>query len=99
MKKSLIACVLGIALIASTSWSARAEPITLAVMAVTGITVVALSATTDVAVHHDYPNWAELKNDDRSEPRKQAAEADAALLTAKPKTGAQADKGKEINTW
>ena len=56
MKKSIIVCLLVIAFIASTTPSVRAEPITLTVMAITGITTVALLAATDVAVHKEDAN-------------------------------------------
>ena len=78
MKKSIIAFLIVIALIASTIPSVRAEPITLTVMAITGITTVALLVPTDMAVHKEDVNRAILKNaDDCDETKKQAADAKA----------------------
>ena len=77
MKKSIIVCLLVIAFIASTTPSVRAEPITLTVMAITGITAVALLTATDVTVHKEDANRAIHKNDDRDETKKQAADAKA----------------------
>jgi hypothetical protein len=81
MKKSIIVCLLVIAFIASTTPSVRAEPITLTVMAITGITTVVLLAATDVAVHKEDANRAiQKKADDRDETKKQAdAKADRTL--------------------
>ena len=81
MKKSIIAFLIVIALIASTIPSVRAEPITLTVMAITGITTVALLVPTDMAVHKEDVNRAILKNaDDCDETKKQAdAKADRTL--------------------
>jgi hypothetical protein len=57
MKKSVIVCLLVITLIISNTPSVRAEPITLTVMAIAGVTAVALSAAADIGVHNEmsYP--------------------------------------------
>ena len=72
MKKSVTALTMGIVLMASTALSARAEPITLTVIAISGITAVALSAAADRVAHPDDPNLAAQKNDDRAAPHAQA---------------------------
>jgi hypothetical protein len=51
MKKLITACLIIVALIAFTTKPTMAEPITLTVMAITGITVVASLATADTAYH------------------------------------------------
>ena len=51
MKKLITACLIIVALIAFTTKPTMAEPITLTVMAITGLTVVASLATADTAHH------------------------------------------------
>jgi hypothetical protein len=51
MKKLITACLIVVALIAFTTKPTMAEPITLTVMAITGLTVVASLATADTAYH------------------------------------------------
>ena len=51
MKKFITACLIVVALIAFTTTPTMAEPITLTVMAITGLTVVASLATADTAYH------------------------------------------------
>ena len=88
MKRSIIAILIAVALIASTTPSSRAEPITLTIMAIAGITAVALSAGTDMAAHHGDDNRATIKNDDRSKTKVGAEEAKTIDQTAKPKPSA-----------
>jgi uncharacterized protein YacL len=73
-KNSIVVGLLVIALIASTTPPVRAEPITLTVMAITGITTVAFLVATDVAVHKEDANRAAFKNDGNDETKKQAAD-------------------------
>lgn len=51
MKKLITACLIVVALIAFTTKPTMAEPITLTVMAITGLTVVASLATADTTYH------------------------------------------------
>ena len=51
MKKFIAACLIVAALNAFTTPSVMAEPITLTVMAITGLTVVASLVFTDTAIH------------------------------------------------
>jgi len=51
MKKFITACLIVVALIAFTTKPTMAEPITLTVMAITGLIVVASAATSDTAYH------------------------------------------------
>ena len=51
MKKLITACLIVVALIAFTTKPTMAEPITLTVMAITGLTVVASLATSDKVYH------------------------------------------------
>jgi hypothetical protein len=51
MKKLVTACLIVVALIAFTTKPTMAEPITLTVLAITGLTVVASLATADTAYH------------------------------------------------
>jgi hypothetical protein len=51
MKKFITACFIIVALIAFTTKPTMAEPITLTVMAITGLIVVASSAISDTAYH------------------------------------------------
>ena len=51
MKKLITACLIVVALIAFTTKPTLAEPITLTVMAITGLTVVVSMATADTAYH------------------------------------------------
>jgi hypothetical protein len=51
MKKLIAACLIVVALIAFTTKPIMAEPITLTVMAITGLIVVASSAISDTAYH------------------------------------------------
>jgi hypothetical protein len=53
MKESVIVCVLVITLIISNTPPVRAEPITLTVVAIAGVTAVALSAAADIGVHNE----------------------------------------------
>jgi hypothetical protein len=76
MKKSIMALSLGFALITSTTLSARAEPITLAVVAISGITAVALSAAADKVVHSGDVGLAAQKTDERRATLPQAAEVE-----------------------
>jgi hypothetical protein len=74
-KNSIVVGLLVIALlIASTTPPVCAEPITLTVMAITGITTVAFLVATDVAVHKEDANRAAFKNDGYDETKKQAAD-------------------------
>jgi heme/copper-type cytochrome/quinol oxidase subunit 3 len=73
MKKFITACLIVVALIAFTTKPTMAEPITLTVMAITGLIVVASSATVDTAYHsvkdsQNKDGSATLqKNDDRAQ--------------------------------
>jgi hypothetical protein len=51
MKKFITACLVIVAFIAFTTKPTMAEPITLTVLAITGLTVVASLATADTAYH------------------------------------------------
>lgn len=51
MKKLITACLIVVALIAFTTKPTMAEPITLTVMAITGLTVVASLVTADKVYH------------------------------------------------
>jgi hypothetical protein len=51
MKKFITACLIVVALIAFTTKPTMAEPISLTVMAITGLIVVASAATSDTAYH------------------------------------------------
>jgi hypothetical protein len=73
MKKFITACLIVVALIAFTTKPTMAEPITLTVMAITGLTIVASLATADTAnqavknSHREDGNARVLKNDDRAQ--------------------------------
>lgn len=67
MNKSIIVGLLIIALIISNIPSACVEPITLTVMAIAGVTAVALSVATDMAVHNEIAHQAARENGDRKE--------------------------------
>jgi hypothetical protein len=67
MKKSVIVCLLVITLIISNTPSVRAEPITLTVMAIAGVTAVALSAAADSGVHNEMAYPAIGERGDRKE--------------------------------
>jgi hypothetical protein len=73
MKKFITACLIVVALIAFTTKPTMAEPITLTVMAITGLTVVASLATADTAYHavknsHNEDGSATVqKNDGRAQ--------------------------------
>jgi hypothetical protein len=84
MKKSMIAMVMGIALMASTALSARAEPITLTVVAVSGVIAVAVSAATDKAIHHDEAKRADQNSDDRGAAQAQTPEVSPIQQAEKP---------------
>jgi hypothetical protein len=84
MKKSLMALLMGIALMASNTLTARAEPITLTVVAISGITAVALSAAADKAIHRDDAKPADQKNDDRGASQAQAPEVKPIQQAEKP---------------
>lgn len=92
MKKSMMAMTMGIALMASTVMSARAEPITLTVVAISGITAVALSAAADKVVRHDDTNLATRKNDDRGASQAQAPEVKSIQQAEKPTLSTSAVK-------
>ncbi len=92
MKKSMMAMTMGIALMASTVMSARAEPITLTVVAISGITAVALSAAADKVVRHDDTNLATQKNDDRGASQAQAPEVSPIQQAEKPTLSTSAVK-------
>jgi hypothetical protein len=96
MRRSIIACALGVALMASTVPAVRAEPITLTVVAITGIAAVALSTATDMAVRNEDVHRAALKNDDRREPNTQAAEVKTIeeATTARPQISSIAVKAE-----
>jgi hypothetical protein len=84
MKKSVTALTMGIVLMASTALSARAEPITLTVIAISGITAVALSAAADRVAHPDDTNLTAQKNDDGSASQAQAPEVKPIQQAEKP---------------
>ena len=69
MKKFITACLIVVALIAFTTKPTLAEPITLTVMAITGLIVVASLAAEDTAYHafmdshNEDGNAAIIKND------------------------------------
>jgi heme/copper-type cytochrome/quinol oxidase subunit 3 len=73
MKKFITACLIVVAFIAFTTKPTMAEPITLTVMAITGLIVVASSATLDTAYHAVKDSHIEdgsatiLKNDGRAQ--------------------------------
>jgi predicted membrane channel-forming protein YqfA (hemolysin III family) len=73
MKKLITACLIVVALIAFTTQPTMAEPITLTVLAITGLTVVASLATADTAYHavkdsHNQDGSAAVqKNDGRAQ--------------------------------
>ena len=73
MKKFITACLIVVALIAFTTKPTMAEPITLTVLAITGLTVVASMATADTAYHavknshHEEGRATIQKNDDRAQ--------------------------------
>ena len=73
MKKIITACLIVVALIVFTTKPTMAEPITLTVMAITGLTVVASLATADTAYYavKNSPNEEGSatiqKNDDRAQ--------------------------------
>jgi hypothetical protein len=73
MKKLITACLVVVAFIAFTTKPTMAEPITLTVVAITGLTVVASLATADTAYHavknsHNEDGSATVqKNDDRAQ--------------------------------
>jgi len=73
MKKFITACLIVVALIAFTTKPTMAEPITLTVMAITGLIVVASSAISDTAYHaakdsHNQDGSAAVqKNDGRAQ--------------------------------
>jgi hypothetical protein len=86
MKKSITACLIVVALIAFTTQPTMAEPITLTVMAITGLTVVASMAGADTAFHavknsHNEEDRATVqKNDGRAQ-----AQNDSNATTANQK--------------
>ena len=84
MKKSLMALSMGIALMASNTLTARAEPITLTVMAVSGVVAVALSAAADQTIHHDDAKLADQKSDDRGSAQAQTPEVNPIQQAEKP---------------
>jgi len=92
MKKSIMALSLGFALITSTTLSARAEPITLAVVAISGITAVALSAAADQVVHSGDAGLAAQKTDERSAARPQAVDVKTIQQAEKPSPSVTAVK-------
>jgi hypothetical protein len=92
MKKSIMALSLGFALITSTTLSARAEPITLTVLAISGITAVALSAAADKVVHSGDVSLAAQKTDERSATQPQAVEVKIIQQAEKPNLSATAVK-------
>lgn len=73
MKKLITACLIVVALIAFTTKPTMAEPITLTVMAITGLIVVASAATSDTAyhavkdAHKEDGSAAIIKNDGRAQ--------------------------------
>jgi hypothetical protein len=73
MKRFITACLIVVALIAFTTKPTMAEPISLTVLAITGLTVVASLATLDTVYHavrdsHNEDGRATiLKNDDRAQ--------------------------------
>ena len=73
MKKFITACLIVVALIAFTTPPTMAEPITLTVMAITGLIVVASLAAEDTAYHafmdshNEDGSAAILKNDGRAQ--------------------------------
>jgi hypothetical protein len=73
MKKLITACLIVVALIAFTTKPTMAEPITLTVMAITGLIVVASLAAEDTASHaftdsrNDNGSAAIIKNDVRAQ--------------------------------
>ena len=83
MKKLITACLIVVALIAFTTKPTMAEPITLTVMAITGLIVVASAATSDTAYHavkdaHKEDGSATIqKNDGRAQ-----AQNDSSVTTA-----------------
>ena len=83
MKKFITACLIVVALIAFTTKPTMAEPITLTVMAITGLTVVASLATADTAYHavedsHNEKSSATVqKNDDRAQAQNESNSATA----------------------
>ena len=84
MKKSMMAMTMGIALMTSTTLSARAEPITLTVVAISGITAVALSAAADKAIRHDDAILADQESDDRGSAQAQTPEVKPIQQAEKP---------------
>ena len=92
MKKSIMALSLGVALITSTPLSARAEPITLTVVAISGITAVALSAAADKVVRSGDVGLAAQKTDDRGATQTQATEVRTIQQAEKPNLSATAVK-------
>ena len=84
MKKSLMALSMGIALMASNTLPARAEPITLTVVAVSGVVAVALSAAADRIVRNDDESRTAHKNDDRSAAQAQTPEVKPIQQAEKP---------------
>jgi hypothetical protein len=83
MKKLIAACLIVATLIAFTSRPAMAEPITLTVMAITGLIAVASMATSDTAYHAAMDSHKEdgsstkLKNDSRVQAQNDAKSATA----------------------
>ena len=73
MKRTVAVCLLGIALMAATTPSAKAEPITLTAIAITGLSAVALLGGTDMAVRHSDNKPAPGKSDSVSESQKQSS--------------------------
>jgi hypothetical protein len=73
MKKFITACLIVVALIAFTTKPTMAEPITLTVMAITGLIVVASLAAEDTAYHafmdshNEDDKAAIIKNDGRAQ--------------------------------
>ena len=92
MKKSVTAMMMGIVLMASTALSARAEPITLTVIAISGITAVALSAAADKIARPDDTNLAARKNEDGSKSQAQAPEVKPIQQAEKPTLSTSAVK-------
>jgi hypothetical protein len=80
MKKFITACLIVVALIAFTTKPTMAEPITLTVIAITGLTVVASLATADKVYHA-------VKDSQREEGRATIQKADDRAQAKSDSTG------------
>lgn len=85
MKKSIIACVVCIALCTSITKPSMAEPITLTVMAISGIAAIASLVTADMAIRQQDRDHVSVKRYDRAKSQKQISDVTSFAKMAESK--------------